>query len=99
MKIWQTLSYSSLWHTAEPLYLRLQQFFGSDFPMAEPTNNSAERALRCAVQWRKISFGSRSSQGEVAVARLLTVARTCPMQGQTPLSYLSAAIRSHRSAQ
>ena len=24
----------------------------------EPTNNAAERVLRCAVQWRKISFGS-----------------------------------------
>ena len=24
----------------------------------EPTNNVAERALRCAVQWRKISFVS-----------------------------------------
>jgi transposase len=33
----------------------------------EPTNNSAERALRCAVQWRKVSFGSRSAQGEIAV--------------------------------
>jgi transposase len=65
----------------------------------EPTNNTAERALRCAVQWRKISFGSRSAEGEVAVARLLTVARTCQMQGQTPLGYLSAAIRSRRSAQ
>jgi transposase len=65
----------------------------------EPTNNSVERALRCAVQWRKISFGSRSAEGEVAVARLLTVARTCQMQGQTPLGYLSAAIRSHRRAQ
>jgi transposase len=65
----------------------------------EPTNNSVERALRCAVQWRKISFGSRSAEGEVAVARLLTVARTCQMQGRTPLGYLSAAIRSHRSAQ
>jgi hypothetical protein len=65
----------------------------------EPTNNSVERALRCAVQWRKISFGSRSAEGEVAVARLLTVARTCQMQGQTPLGYLSTAIRSHRSAQ
>ena len=29
----------------------------------EPTNNVAERALRCAVQWRKISFGSRSATG------------------------------------
>jgi transposase len=65
----------------------------------EPTNNSAERALRCAVQWRKISFGSRSSQGEVAVARLLTVTRTCRMQNREPLDYLGSAIRSHRKAQ
>ena len=65
----------------------------------EPTNNSVERALRCAVQWRKISFGSRSPQGEVAVSRLLTVSRTCRMQNREPLRYLGTAIRSHRSAQ
>jgi transposase len=65
----------------------------------EPTNNSAERALRCAVQWRKISFGSRSAQGEIAVARLLTVTRTCRMQNREPLDYLGNAVRSHRKAQ
>ena len=65
----------------------------------EPTNNVAERALRCAVQWRKTSFGSRSPQGEVAAARLLTATRTCRMQNREPLSYLGAAIRSHRCAQ
>jgi transposase len=64
----------------------------------EPTNNSAERALRCAVQWRKISFGSRSARGEVAVARLLTVTRTCRMQNRAPLDYLVTAIRSRRNA-
>jgi transposase len=64
----------------------------------EPTNNIAERALRCAVQWRKISFGSRSAQGEVAVARLLTVTRTCRMRNRPPLDYLVTAIRSHRRA-
>ena len=65
----------------------------------EPTNNSAERALRCAVQWRKVSFGSRSAQGEIAVARLLTVTRTCRMQNRESLDYLGNAIRSHRKAQ
>jgi transposase len=65
----------------------------------EPTNNSAERALRCAVQWRKTSFGSRSAQGEVAVARLLTVTRTCRLQNRESLDYLGTAIRSHRKAQ
>jgi transposase len=38
----------------------------------EPTNNSAERALRTGVQWRKICFGNRSVGGELATARLLT---------------------------
>ena len=65
----------------------------------EPTNNSAERALRCAVQWRKVSFGCRSAQGEIAVARLLTVTRTCRMQNREPLDYLGTAIRSHRNVQ
>ena len=64
----------------------------------EPTDNAAERALRCAVQWRKISFGSRSAQGEIAVARLLTVTRTCRMQNQPPLDYPGNAIQSHRKA-
>jgi transposase len=65
----------------------------------EPTNNSAERALRCAVQWRKVSFGSRSAQGEIAVARLLTITRTCRMQNREPLDYLGNAVRLHRKAQ
>ena len=63
----------------------------------DPTNNTAERALRCAVQWRKTSFGSRSARGETAMARLLTVTRTCRMQNRNSLHYLSAAVRAHRS--
>jgi hypothetical protein len=49
----------------------------------EPTNNVAERILRIAVQWRKISFGNRSRNGEIATARLLTVTQTCKMQQPT----------------
>jgi len=64
----------------------------------EPTNNAAERALRCAVQWRKTSFGSRSAEGEIAVARLLTVTRTCRIRNRLPLPFLAAAIRAHRNA-
>jgi transposase len=65
----------------------------------EPTNNAAERALRAAVQWRKISFGNRSDDGERAVARLLTVTRTCQLQQLNTLVYLTAAIRCHRRRQ
>lgn len=65
----------------------------------EPTNNSAERALRTGVQWRKICFGNRSANGELATARLLTVAETCDLQRLDILAYLSAAIACHRSRQ
>jgi transposase len=53
------------------------------------SNNVAERALRHAVQSRKISFGNRSEDGERAVARLLTVARTCQLQQLNVLVYLT----------
>lgn len=65
----------------------------------EPTNNSAERALRTAVQWRKIMFGTRSEQGERAVERMLTIVRTCQLQQLNALAYLTAAIAAHRRRQ
>jgi transposase len=65
----------------------------------EPTNNSVERALRTGVQWRKICFGNRSATGELATARLLTVAETCDLQNLNILVYLSAAIACHRRRQ
>ena len=64
-----------------------------------PTNNAAERALRTAVQWRKIMFGTRSEQGERAVERLLTIVRTCQLQQLNALAYLTAAITAHRRRQ
>ena len=62
----------------------------------EPTNNGAECALRIAVQWRKVMFGNRSEQGELTVARLLTVSQTCLRQKRSSLEYLAEAIRRHR---
>lgn len=62
----------------------------------DPTNNAAERALRTAVQWRKIMFGTRSEHGERAVERLLTVVRTCQLQELNALAYLTAAVAAHR---
>jgi transposase len=65
----------------------------------EPTNNAAERALRTAVQWRKIMLGTRSNQGERAVERLLTIVRTCQRQQVNSLVYLTTAITAHRRRQ
>jgi len=54
----------------------------------EPTNNIAERAIRPAVQWRKICFGSQSDVGERFTERLLTVVRTCQMHGVNSFEFL-----------
>ena len=62
----------------------------------DPTNNVVERALRIAVQWRKICFGNRSAIGELVTARLLTVRATCQVQDRPFLAYLTEAIRCHR---
>ena len=62
----------------------------------EPTNNSAERALRTGVQWRKICFGNRSPAGELAAARLLSVTQTCRIQKRNSLRFLSDAVAKHR---
>src|SRR5580704_390455 len=70
-----------------------------DHEGVEPTNNSAERALRTGVQWRKICFGNRSANGELATARLLTVAEIRGLQRPNVLAYLSAAIACHRNRQ
>ena len=64
-----------------------------------PTNNAAERALRTAVQWRKIMFGTRSAEGEHAVERVLTIVRTCQLQELNALAYLTAAITAYRRNQ
>jgi transposase len=55
----------------------------------EPTNNAAERALRPAVQWRKLCFGNQSEEGERFTERILTVTRTCQLRGKNPFHFLS----------
>lgn len=55
----------------------------------EPTNNRAEQSFRHAVMWRKICFGSQSKSGERYVARILSVTRSCKMQGRNPFDFLS----------
>ena len=65
----------------------------------EPTNNLAERTLRLAVIWRKISFGNHSAGGCRFVERILTVVQTLRMQNRQVLGYLRAAVAAHRNGQ
>ena len=64
-------------------------------PAVEPTNNHAERALRSAVIYRKLSLGSQSSAGERRVARLLSAHTTCRLQQRPLHAYLADAITAH----
>jgi transposase len=61
----------------------------ADVPDVEPTNNAAERGLRAAVIYRKLSFGSRSQGGERTIERLLSVDHTCRLQRRSLYAYLS----------
>jgi transposase len=58
----------------------------------EPTNNTAERALRHAVCWRKTSYGTDSPSGSRFVERILTVVATCRQQGRNVLAFLTHAL-------
>jgi transposase len=61
----------------------------ADVPDVEPTNNAAERGLRAAVIYRKLSLGSRSQGGERTIERLLSVDQTCRLQRRSLYAYLS----------
>ncbi|WP_230467372.1 IS66 family transposase [Lujinxingia vulgaris] len=72
-----------------------------DHEGVEPTNNSAERALRGPVIPRKLSWGSKSEAGLRLMERLWTTAETCPRQGRSLLDYITApmeALRGERAA-
>jgi transposase len=58
-------------------------------PGVEPTNNHAERGLRGAVIYRKLSLGSQSDRGERTIERLLSASVTCRLQGRSLFAYLA----------
>ncbi len=64
-------------------------------PGVQPTNNHAERALRSAVIYRKLSLGSQSEDGERRTARLFSTHTTCRLQGRSLFAYLAAALDAH----
>jgi transposase len=61
----------------------------------EPTNNASERALRHAVIWRKLSFGTQSARGSRFVETMLTVIETCRQQRRHTFSFLTSTIEAH----
>ena len=70
-----------------------------DVEGVEPTNNVSERALRPAVIWRKLSFGTQSARGSRFVETILTVVETCHRQSRNSFEYLTAAMQAHFAGQ
>jgi transposase len=60
-------------------------------PDVEPTN-AAERGLRAAVIYRKLSLGSRAQGGERTIERLLSVDQPCRLQRRSLFAYVSDAL-------
>ena len=65
----------------------------------EPTNNAAERSLRHAVIWRKLSFGTQSAGGSRFVETMLTVIETCRQQRHNVFGFVTAAVEAHLARQ
>ena len=61
----------------------------------EPTNNHAERSLRGAVIYRKLSLGSQSEQGERRIERLLSASVTCRLQHRSLFAYTAELLAAH----
>ena len=57
------------------------------------TNNEAERALRHAVIARRISYGTRTTEGSIAYSCLLSVIETCRLRQINPWKYISSVIK------
>jgi transposase len=68
-------------------------------PGLEPTNNSAERALRHSVIWRRVSHGTQSDHGSRFVERILTVLETCRQQQRPVFAFLREALIAYRAGQ
>ncbi len=70
-----------------------------DVDGVEPTNNGAEQALRHAVIWRKLSFGTQSASGSRFVESLLTVIETCRRQHRNVFQWLIEAVQADFNGQ
>jgi transposase len=75
-----------------PLKARPALWTFAKHPGVEPTNNHAERALRSAIIYRKLSFGRQSEGGELRTARLLSAHTTCRPQERSLFVYLTETL-------
>jgi hypothetical protein len=65
----------------------------------EPTNNASEPALRHAVIWRKLSFGTQSAGVGRFVETMLTTIETCRQQNRSVFDFVTQAVTAHFAGQ
>jgi len=61
-------------------------------PGVEPTNNLAEQAIRHVVIDRRITQGTRSTNGQRWSERIWTTMATCAQQGKSAFEFISEAV-------
>jgi len=61
----------------------------------QPTNNHAERSLRGAVIYRKLSLGRQSETGERRIERFLSASITCRLQHRSMFAYMTDLLAAH----
>ena len=102
--LWETLedgqrsSHAPTAALCRDLFQRFDQLWlFRDHAGVEPTNNRAERSLRHAVIWRKLSHGTQSASGSRFVETLLSVIETCRQQQRDVFDFLTAATEAKQS--
>ncbi len=64
-------------------------------PGVEPTNNSAEQAMRFIVIDRLVTQGTRSLRGRAISERLWTVLASCMIQNRSAFEWILQAVTAH----
>jgi len=64
-------------------------------PGVDPTNNSAEQAIRFIVIDRLVTQGTRSLEGRTTCERLWTVIATCQLQGRSAFDFILKAVHAY----
>lgn len=64
-------------------------------PGVDPTNNTAEQAIRFVVIDRLVTQGTRSINGRTANERLWTVIATCALQGKSAYEFILKSVQAY----
>jgi transposase len=64
-------------------------------PDIDPTNNTAEQAIRFIVIDRHVTQGTRSIKGRKANERLWTVIATCSLQGKSAYDFILKSVQAY----